>query len=385
MLSSRFSRNDRSIMAQWWWTVDRWSFFAMILLFFSGCIFVIAASPAVATRIGMSDGLIPAKWKFFANHLIFGLMALGVLFGVSTRSVKDIRRIGIVLFGVSYLLLIASLFGPEIKGSTRWISFHVFNLQPSEFVKPSFVIFNAWMFSHAMRPKSEIPGRLLSLLSLLMVVFILVKQPDIGQTLLISITWSVMFFMTGASIWWFTLIGLLGSVGFLGAYTFLPHVHNRINQFLAPDPSQIHDIGMQPALARQALYSGGLWGKGPGEGIVNQRLPDAHSDYIFAVIGEEFGLVVCFMLVLLFAWLTVRCLRRLTEERDPFVFLSVVGLSVLFCTQAFVNMAVNLGMFPPKGMTLPFISYGGSSSLAIGLTLGMVLALTRQRVGENHV
>lgn len=365
---STFSRTDNSILSTWWWTVDRWLLMSIALLITIGIVLVFGASPAVAERIGLSS------FHFVQRQLIFLVLSVGVMFTVSLMSPVMVRRFGIILFIICLILLVATLFfGPEVKGARRWLPIGSFTLQTSEFIKPAFIIFSAWMLSQSDRGQS-IPGWKISIISFAAVLTLLILQPDLGQSILISIVWGIQVFMAGLSwIWVAGLIGL-GLVGIFSAYMFLPHVANRIDSFFHPENSDTYQVDM----AMNAFRSGGVFGKGPGEGVVKMRLPDAHSDYIFAVAGEEFGVLVCLFIIAIFAVIVIRGFVNLLKEQDMFTVLAVAGLLIQFGIQAFINLAVNLSILPSKGMTLPFISYGGSSMIALAIGMGMILSLTRR-------
>jgi cell division protein FtsW len=364
-----FARTDRSMVAQWWWTVDRWMLAAVIALAFIGAILVLAASPAVATRIGMDS------FALVRRHYAMLPLALGTVIFVSMLSAKQVRRLGVILFFVFFGLTALTLFaGVEIKGATRWISLGPLSLQPSEFLKPCFAIFAAWMFA-LQKTSPNIPGNLIAIGAYLATVALLLKQPDLGMTAVVTATWAAQFFIAGLPIFWVLLLVGLGVAGLVGAYFALPHVTERVDQFFNPESGDTYQIDR----ALEAFQNGGLYGKGPGEGSVKLVLPDAHADFVFAVAGEEFGLIVCLILVALFAFIVLRALSRLLGEHNHFIILSATGLVTSFGLQAIVNMASTLHLMPTKGMTLPFISYGGSSIVAIGLGVGMLLALTRRR------
>ena len=365
---SNFSRADRSNLAQWWWTVDRWTLATVGALVFMGAILVLAASPAVATRIGLDS------FHMVRQHYVLLPVALMLVIGISTLSPRQVRRLGVVLFLVFVVLTSLTLvYGTEIKGATRWISVGPLSLQPSEFLKPTFAVFAAWMFSLKLG-EHGFPGNLVSIAAYALVVGILLQQPDLGMTAVVTATWFAQFFVAGLPFIWVILLGGLAIAGLFGAYAIFPHVHERVDQFLkgTGDSYQIDR-------ALEAFQNGGLTGRGPGEGSVKMVLPDAHSDFIFAVAGEEFGLVVCLILVACFAFIVLRAMARMLSEHNTFVMLAATGLATGFGLQAVINMASSLHLMPTKGMTLPFISYGGSSIIAIALGVGMLLALTRKR------
>lgn len=364
-----FARTDRSMVAQWWWTVDRWMLAAIVALAFIGAILVLAASPAVATRIGMDS------FALVRRHYAMLPLALGTVIFVSMLSAKQVRRLGVILFFIFFALTALTLFaGVEIKGATRWISVGPLSLQPSEFLKPCFAIFAAWMFA-LQKTSPNVPGNIIAIGAYLAVVALLLKQPDLGMTAVVTATWAAQFFIAGLPIFWVLLLVGAGVAGLVGAYFALPHVTERVDQFFNPASGDTYQIDR----ALEAFQNGGLYGKGPGEGSVKLVLPDAHADFVFAVAGEEFGLVVCLILVALFAFIVLRALSRLLGEHNHFIILAATGLVTSFGLQAIVNMASTLHLMPTKGMTLPFISYGGSSIVAIGLGVGMLLALTRRR------
>lgn len=362
------SRTDRGLVSNWWWTVDRWFLAAFLSLMVLGIVLSFAASPAVAERIGLEE------YHFVTRQIIFMLPALAVMLGVSFLEPRQIRRLAILLLIVSIVLMVLALFiGVEIKGSRRWVSLAGVSLQPSEFLKPAFVVICAWLFAeHARQP--DIPGNLFAMILLGLVVTLLVAQPDLGQTMLVVGTWGVMFFMAGMAWFWIILLGALGLGGAFAAYTVFPHVAARIDKFLTGEGDTF-----QTDMAREAMINGGWFGRGPGEGDVKNVLPDSHTDFIFSVAAEEFGLALCFLLVGLFAFIVLRGLKIALREYDDFTRFAVAGLVIQFGLQSIINMSVNLHLMPAKGMTLPFISYGGSSLVAMALSMGMVLALTRKR------
>ncbi|MCO5163162.1 MAG: putative lipid II flippase FtsW [Mesorhizobium sp.] len=362
------SRTDRGLVSNWWWTVDRWFLAAFLSLMVLGIVLSFAASPAVAERIGLEE------YHFVTRQIVFMLPALAVMLGVSFLDPRQIRRLAIILLIGSIVLMVLALFvGVEIKGSRRWVSLAGISLQPSEFLKPAFVVICAWLFAeHARQP--DIPGNLFAMILLGLVVTLLVAQPDLGQTMLVVGTWGVMFFMAGMAWLWIIVLGALGLGGAFAAYTAFPHVAERIDKFLTGEGDTF-----QTDMAREAMISGGWFGRGPGEGDVKNVLPDSHTDFIFSVAAEEFGLALCFLLVALFAFIVLRGLKIALREHDDFTRFAVAGLVIQFGLQSIINMSVNLHLMPAKGMTLPFISYGGSSLVAMALSMGMVLALTRKR------
>lgn len=363
------SRTDRSLLARWWWTVDHWSIACVALLIASGLLLALAASPAVAHRIGLEP------FYFVYRQLSFVAPSLILIFAVSLLGPRDVRRFALLLFAGSFTLMAATLFiGPEIKGATRWLQFGGFSVEPSEFVKPALVVLIATVLAERNR-NVQFPGTAIAAALYAMVVGILVLQPDFGQTLLLTVVCAALFFLAGLHWYWMAGFGAVAMAGAIGTYALVPHVASRVDRFVNPQ----HGDSFQVSTALSAFTQGGLTGVGPGEGTVKFVLPDAHTDFIFAVAGEEFGLAACVFLIALFGVIVVRALSRALAEKDHFIQLAAAGLAVLFGLQAFINIAVNLSLIPAKGMTLPFVSYGGSSMFALALTTGMLLALTRRR------
>ncbi len=368
-----FNRNEKSLLTSWWWTVDKWMFAALLALMIGGILLAMAASPPVAQRLGLSN------FHFVYRQIIFDIPALILLFGCSMLDAKQVRRLSLVIVvGGFGLMVMALLFGSPVKGATRWIQIAGFALQPSELVKPGFVVLSAWLFSECLK-RPDIPGRTLASILFAGFVGLLLLQPDFGQTLLVGAVWFIMFFMTGLSWMWLPVLGGLGVAGIFAAYYSLPHVARRIDQFLDPTSGDNYQVG----LALDSFVRGGWLGRGPGEGQIKRILPDAHSDFIFSVAAEEFGIIVCLLLVFTFAFIVFRGLSRCIAESDPFIRLATLGLVSMFGLQALINMAVNLSLLPAKGMTLPFISYGGSSAISVAISMGFVMALTRKRPGQN--
>lgn len=370
-----FTRTDERPIARWWWTVDRVLLGAVLLLIVGGLVLSLAASPPVAQRLGLDS------FHFVKRHAVYVIPALAVMFGVSLLPPRQIRRLAMVVFLVGLVLLVMTLlFGAEVKGARRWFSFAGIAIQPSEFVKPAFVVLVAWAFSERLK-RPDMPGNLLAVLMLGAFAGLLVPQPDFGQTMLAVLVWGAMFFAAGMSWIWIVGLGGVGAGGIVAAYATIPHVRGRIDRFLDPEAGDTYQVDT----AIQSFVRGGWLGRGPGEGTVKQSLPDSHTDFIFAVTAEEYGIIVCLVLVAVFAFVVLRGLVHALKEQDPFIRLSVTGLIVLFGMQSAINMAVNLHLMPAKGMTLPFISYGGSSIISLGYAMGMVLALTRRRPQSEPV
>jgi cell division protein FtsW len=365
------SRADNSVLGRWWWTVDRWTLGAVGMLIGFGYIMMLAASPAVAERIGSSRDVFILKQVFF-------LAAAGaIVVAVSLLSPRNIRRVAIVGCIIALALTAATmLIGVEIKGARRWISLPGLSVQPSEFLKPCFAIVVAWLISEGRR-SPRFPGKSLAIGTFLVIALLLKSQPDVGMLAVITAVFFVQLYINGLNL--FLVAGAVVSFGLagVGAYMFVPHVQKRVENFLHPGNTTGSDY--QPHTALEAFGNGGLLGRGPGEGRVKDILPDAHADFVFAVAGEEFGLILCMIIIAVFAFIVLRGLLWLLKEQDLFVVLSCTGLVTGFGLQAFINMASSLQLIPTKGMTLPLISYGGSSALAVALGMGMLLALTRRR------
>jgi len=365
-----FDRTERGVLSRWWWTVDRPMLAGLGLLAAAGVVFVFAASPAVATRIGL-----PA-WHFVGRHVMFLLPAALLLIGASLLSPRGVYRLAIGLLAVALLLMVlALLFGPEAKGARRWLQIGGVLVQPGELAKPALVVTVAWLLTRAPGLSNALPGILLSGL----VIVLLLAQPDVSMALLVATVLGVQLFLAGLP--WLLVVGLagLGGVALWQAYLWFPHVTERIDRFVDPSSGDHYQVG----LALRAIEGAAWFGRGPGEGEVKYALPDAHSDFVFAVVAEEFGLIVCLALLGLFAFVLLRGLARTELVVDRFSLLAAAGLLAQFGLQALVNLGVNLSVLPATGMTLPFISYGGSSLCALALGMGLFLALTRRRVGAE--
>ncbi|TVQ57290.1 MAG: cell division protein FtsW [Rhodobacteraceae bacterium] len=363
---------DGAILERWWRSVDQWSLWAIGGLFLIGMVTGLAASPPLADRLGLPH------FYFVTRQAVFGVAALGLMALVSMATPAQVRRVSVIGFGVWFVaILLLPFFGTDFgKGAVRWFSFGVGSVQPSEFLKPFFAVFGAWLLS-ASADENGPPGALLSFLVTTAVAACLALQPDFGQAALILAIWGAMYFVAGAPVALF--VGLAGAVGAVGwaAYSSSAHFARRIDAFLAADVEPLTQLGF----ATDAIRAGGLFGVGVGEGTVKWSLPDAHTDFIIAVVAEEYGLFAVLLILALYTFIVARAALRLLGETDAFIRLAGLGLAVLFGLQALVNMGVAIRLFPAKGMTLPLISYGGSSVLAVGFGLGMLLALTRRRRG----
>jgi len=363
------SRVERTRVAEWWWTVDRMMLAAIAVLMMTGIVLSLAASPAVATRIGLD------AFYFVNRHAMYLAPTFLVMIAVSFLSPRQIRRLTLAVFIIALAMTAATLvIGAEVKGARRWIVLAGVNIQPSEFLKPAFVILISWLFAESTR-KSDMPANTIALGLLGAVVVPLVLQPDFGQTMLLVLVWGALFFMAGMRMVWVAGLGGAAVAGLAGAYFFVPHVTKRIDRFMDPSSGDMYQVSN----AMESFVRGGWFGRGPGEGTVKRILPDSHADFVFAVAAEEFGIVLCLALVSLFAFIVIRALQHAFRDQDPFTRFAAAGLAILFGTQSAINMAVNLHLIPAKGMTLPFISYGGSSMISLAYGMGMLLALTRER------
>ena len=363
------SRADNSLLGRWWWTVDRWTLGAIGALIGVGYIMMLAASPAVAERIGSSRDL------FIFKQIFFLALAGAIVVGVSLLSPRNIKRLAIVGCVVALVLTAATLvMGVEIKGARRWIALPGMAMQPSEFLKPCFAVVAAWLISEGRR-SPRFPGMLIAFAIFGVIVLLLKSQPDIGMLGVIVAVFLCQLYIGGMNLFLVAAsMGVIGGGAFM-AYLLFPHVQSRVQRFLHPESGDTYQV----TTALEAFGNGGMFGRGPGEGRVKDVLPDAHADFVYAVAGEEFGMLVCVVILGMFAFIVLRGLLRLVKEQDLFVVLACSGLVSGFGLQAFVNMASTLKLIPTKGMTLPFISYGGSSVMAVALGMGMLLALTRNR------
>ncbi len=361
-----FDRTERGLLARWWWTVDRPLLGVFALLSLSGLIMVLASSPPVASRLGLSS------WHFVSRHLVYLVPAAFLLIGCSLLSPRGVYRMAVGLLGLSIaMLLVTLLAGVETHGATRWVSFGYFALQPGEFAKPALIVVVAALLARAPGINNLLP--VLALASLIIVL--LLAQPDVGMALIVAAVTAVQLFIAGLP--WLMVIGglVIGTFALWQAYVWFPHVAERFDRFLDPVAGDNYQVG----LALKAVKSAAWFGSGPGEGKLKTRIPDAHSDFIFAVAAEEFGLIACLLLLGMFAFVVLRGLRRTELVTNRFVLIAGGGLLALFGLQAVTNLGVNLSVLPATGMTLPFISYGGSALCAMAIGMGMFLALTRRR------
>jgi len=368
---SSFSRADLSVIGRWWWTIDRWTLVALLLLVATGAVLTMAASPSAAERIGLDP------FHFVRNQFVFLAPAIIGMLIVSMLTPLGVRRLAVVGLTLTLILMVITLFaGLEAKGASRWLSFGGFTIQPSEFLKPCFAVVVAWMFS-AQKSEPKFPGKTVASILFISVAGLLILQPDFGMTITVTAVWFIQFFLAGLPMFW-VAVGLIGGLGLIvAAYTALPHVADRIDRFTNPAAGDQYQVNT----SLRAFENGGLFGLGPGEGLVKEDLPDSHTDFIFAVAGEEFGALACLLVVALFAFIVLRGFSRVLRDANLFILLAVAGLLTQFGLQALINMGVAVRLLPAKGMTLPFVSYGGSSLIATAIGMGMVLALTR----TNHL
>ncbi len=363
-------RAGEPVLPRWWRTVDKWTLACILLLMGMGLLLGLAASVPLATR----NGLPP--FHYVVRQGMFGGVALVVMFLTSLVSPESVRRLGVLGFLLTFVALaLLPIFGSDFgKGAVRWYSLGMMSVQPSEFLKPGFIILCAWLMAASQEINGP-PGKLMSFGVTIVVVGFLAMQPDFGQSALVLFGWGVMYFVAGAPILLLASVAGLVSLGAMAAYTYSTHFAQRIDAFMAADIDPRTQVGY----AVNAIQEGGFFGVGVGEGQVKWQLPDAHTDFIIAVAAEEYGLLLVLFILGLYTTIVVRSLTRLMRERDPFIRLAGTGLACIFGVQALVNTSVAVRLLPAKGMTLPFVSYGGSSLIATGITMGMLLALTRTR------
>jgi cell division protein FtsW len=354
------------------------SLVAVLLL--TGCVLSFAASPPVAERLGL-DGL-----HFVLRHAFYAPIALAAMLGLSFLTPRQVRRTALIMLLVCLVLMVAVLFiGQEIKGSRRWLFLAGMSIQPSEFMKPAFIVITAWLFAEGSK-RPDVPGKMLAVALLLITGALLIAEPDLGQTVLFVAVWGALYFLAGANPLIFAGLGGVAVAGLFSAYAIFPHVAGRINRFFDPESGD----NFQILTAMQSFQRGGWSGMGPGEGIMKRVLPDSHTDFVFAVVGEEFGVLVCLLIVVLFSVLVGRGMMQALRRNSAFERMAIAGLATQIGIQAFINMGVNLHLLPAKGMTLPFISYGGSALLSSAVTMGFLLALSRRyadarvTIGPRH-
>ena len=364
-----FARHSKSKISNWWWTVDKVTFVLTLVLIFIGVMLVLSASPSAAHRDRLPD-----DFAFVKKQGVFVFMGIIFLIGLSMQSLRTIRRIAI--FGFLCALVgvwLTYLFGDATKGAARWIKFAGFSLQPSEFIKPMLIVVTAWLLD-ARKRSEDFPGMLTATGLFIITAGSVFCQPDLGMTMLISCAWGVQMVLAGLPIW--LIAGLVGCGGVFVvlAYFFVAHVHDRIDRFLASE----NEIGSQIQKSMDAFANGNLMGRGPGEGVIKMSLPDVHTDFIFSLAGEEYGVWLTSVIVIIFAVIVARCMLISLRDNNLFVMFAAAGLATSLGAQAMINMCSSLQLMPAKGMTLPFISYGGSSMWASCIAMGMLLAITRK-------
>ena len=365
-----FSRSDTSLFGRWWWTVDKVLLAAFFIMIAFGIMMTMAATPVVANRIGLEE------FYFLKRHLFYLIPTGLTIFYISNLDNNQLKKFALGLYaGAVFLTLLTLFFGTEIKGAHRWITFCGLSIQPSEFAKPSLAIITAWMFANQQKD-SQFRGKFLAAIFFAIFALLLVMQPDIGMLIVTLATWFIQLFANGLPIFFVVSIAGLCAAGFAGAYLFLPHVTVRVDEFLNPKIGDHYQINR----SLEAFSNGGWFGVGPGEGIVKKHLPDAHADFVFAVLGEEFGFIFCLFMVMLIAFIVIYGTLKIFKSSNYFSNIALIGLLSQFGLQSAINIASSLHLIPTKGMTLPFISYGGSSMLASAVTIGMILALSKKNI-----
>ena len=364
-----FARHSKSKISNWWWTVDKVNFSLAMFLIFIGAMLVLSASPSAAHR-----DRIPDEFVFIKKQMVFICAGLVLLIGISMQSLRTIRRLAILGFFCAFAgVILTYLVGDATKGAARWIKFAGFSLQPSEFIKPTFIVVTAWLLD-ASKKIEDFPGKTLSLGLYVITASVVLGQPDLGMTVVITSIWCMQIFLAGIPLWLVGSMAVFGVILISGSYLFLAHVRDRIDRFLATE----NEIGSQIQQSMDAFANGNLLGQGPGDGFVKLTLPDVHTDFIFSLAGEEYGVWLPSIIVFVFATIVVRSMRNSVKDNNLFVMYASTGLAGSIGLQAIVNMCSTLQIIPAKGMTLPFISYGGSSMLASCLAMGMLLAVTRK-------
>jgi len=362
----RLSRAERSVLSDWWFSIDHRLLAAVFFLMLAGMVMAFGAGPPAAVRLGLPD------FFFVERHALFVVVALGVLVSVSMLGPRAVRRLGLALCLAGLALMVVALYqGVELNGAVRWVQFAGF---ASEIDKPAFVVISAWLLSEGAH-RGDVPATEFALALILVTAGLLALQPDIGQIALIALVWTGMFLTAGYPLRWMLAIAVAGAAALVAIYFTIPHAAERINAFMGWSDA----VSDQTAIALSAFSQGGWFGRGPGEGVLKVRLPDSHNDYIFAVIAEELGIAACLLLVVVYGFVTLRAAAAALKQQSRFIRVEISGLSMLFGFQALINMAVNVNLLPAKGMTLPFISYGGSSLVSMAVVTGMIIALSRRR------
>ncbi|MDI7773747.1 putative peptidoglycan glycosyltransferase FtsW [Asticcacaulis sp. EMRT-3] len=368
-----FTRTDRSPTAIWWWTLDRVTLALVLILMVLGFFFSFSTSPVAVLHIGSPDDFYYTKRQF-----VFVLLTMGCMIAVSRLSLKGVKRVSVLVYGVALTIMaLLPLIGHDAKGGRRWLALGPVALQPSEFLKPALIVLIAWMFCEGQKGKG-VPGVTVAMMLYAMAILLLLIQPDVGQSILITIVFGACFFISGVPFRWIIGMGAAAVSGLVGLFFIQPHFRTRIMGFITPDAAAHFQVNA----AKAAIANGGIWGVGLNEGVMKKYIPDLHTDFIYSVVGEEYGLWLTLIIIGIFAFIVVRGLLKAMAMQDPFRQIATSGLYIMLGVQVLINISVNLGLIPPKGMTLPFISYGGSSMLAMGLCFGFILALTRKRNEE---
>ena len=364
----KITRSRKSHISDWWWTIDKVQLGSIVLLIIFGIVLNLAASPPIAEKLSLN------QYYFVKRQFLFFILGILVMFFFSFLNLKNLRRLCLIIFITSLItIFFLNIFGTPIKGATRWLDLGIISVQPSEFAKPTFIVLISWFLSESI--VKTVPSKIISLMLYSLFAFGLILQPDIGQTILITLAASIIYFISGMPLIVGFIIFILSLIGIGLSYLYVDHFYQRLNIFFNPSLGDTYQIDT----AYNAILQGGWFGVGPGEGVIKNILPDAHTDFIFAVAAEEFGLISCFIIISLFAFIVYRGLSRSLKQENLFAKIATIGLTSLICIQVGINIAVNLGIVPTKGMTLPFISYGGSSALSIAMTFGLILAFTRQK------
>ncbi len=367
-----FDRRRLNSVIRWWLDIDKVNFLIVIGIIIFGLMMTASSSPAIAKKIGVE------KFFFVKKQLVFASVAIFMMVAISFLNQEQIQKFSLIGFAVSFLFLILVLmFGSEAKGAKRWFSVAGITLQPSEFAKTFFVICNAYILQKFYF-EDWVKKYLISAALLVVTVCLLIAQPDFGMTLTFSVLWAAQLFIYGIPLFFISCLLLFALVGGVGAYFAFPHVEDRINKFL-----DAGEKNYQVERSLDAFVNGSFFGVGPGNGVVKKFIPDAHTDFIFAVVGEEYGIFACTSIVIIFAYFITRIFKRLMDEEDLFTYLALFGLMVQFTMQAMVNIGVSLRLLPTKGMTLPFISYGGSSMIAMSICFGLILAFSKKKYNRN--
>lgn len=369
-----FSRSSRGMLANWWWTVDKLLLMLIAILLGIGAILSISASTAVSNNLGRG------QFYFILKQAMFLPLAIGGMLFLSMLGLKSIRRIAVVGYLIAMVLLVWTLFfGYEVKGAKRWINFGFFSLQPSEFIKPTFIVVTAWLLE-AKRRYQDFPGYRLSIGLFVVTAFLLWKQPDLGMTFVVAAIWVMQLFLAGIPWKYVFALGGTGVIGAVATYFLQPHMRDRIAQYFASE----NNLSYQVSKSLAAFENGGIFGVGPGEGVVKMHIPDAHTDFVFAVAAEEYGMILCLGIVVLYAAIVIRTMVISCKDNNLFIILSTCGLVASFGLQSIINIGSTMHLLPTKGMALPLISCGGSSLLGMAVTMGMLLAITRKNVSAEE-